>query len=96
MTNSFHAGLLAITATCLLLSCRDAANTPNTATTATTTASDSAQPTVQVIPRRERVLTAEEQKALTPDQVLDNLKAGNQRFVRNDVTARDHLSLIHI
>ncbi|MDF2193291.1 carbonic anhydrase family protein [Paraflavitalea sp. CAU 1676] len=94
MTNSFHAGLLAITATCLLLSCRDAANTPNTATTTTTTASDSAQPTVQVIPRRERVLTAEEQKALTPDQVLENLKAGNQRFVRNDVTARDHSAMV--
>lgn len=38
----------------------------------------------------ERVLTAEEQAALTPEEVLDSLLDGNQRFVNNDLTARDH------
>ena len=41
-------------------------------------------------PRVERVLTQEEQDALTPDQVLRALKEGNQRFVSGTVTSRDH------
>lgn len=40
--------------------------------------------------RVEEVLTAEEQAALTPDQVLEVLKEGNERFMSNDLTARDH------
>lgn len=38
----------------------------------------------------EKVLTAEEQRALTPDLVVQMLQTGNSRFVRNDLTARDH------
>ena len=38
----------------------------------------------------EKVLTKEEQEALTPDDVIASLKAGNERFVNNDLTARDH------
>jgi carbonic anhydrase len=38
----------------------------------------------------EDVLTKEEQDALTPDMVIQSLKEGNQRFMRNDLTARDH------
>ena len=38
----------------------------------------------------EDVLTAEEQAALTPGDVLLQLRAGNERFVRSDLTARDH------
>lgn len=38
----------------------------------------------------ESVLSAEEQAALTPADVLNSLAAGNERFVRNDLTARDH------
>ncbi len=41
-------------------------------------------------PRVERVLTQQEQEALTPDQVLRLLKAGNQRFVSGTLTSRDH------
>lgn len=41
-------------------------------------------------PLVERVLTQEEQQALTPDQVLRLLKEGNQRFVTGTVTSRDH------
>jgi carbonic anhydrase len=38
------------------------------------------------------VLTAEEQQALTPEQVLADLKAGNERFVAGKLTARDYLA----
>ncbi|MEJ8801873.1 carbonic anhydrase family protein [Pontibacter sp. H249] len=38
----------------------------------------------------EEVLTAEEQAALTPDEVLQSLKDGNQRFRNNDLTRRNH------
>lgn len=43
-----------------------------------------------IIPLKEKVLTAEEQKALTPDQVIQSLKDGNERFVKSNLTARDH------
>lgn len=38
----------------------------------------------------EDVLTKEEQDALTPDMVIQSFKEGNARFMRNDLTARDH------
>lgn len=38
----------------------------------------------------EDVLTKDEQAALTPIDVLNSLAAGNERFVGNDLTARDH------
>ncbi|MBD1362638.1 carbonic anhydrase [Mucilaginibacter sp. ZT4R22] len=45
-------------------------------------------------PLRERVLTAAEQAALTPGQVLDSLKSGNRRFVDNDLTLRNHTEMV--
>jgi carbonic anhydrase len=41
-------------------------------------------------PLVEKVLTAEEQAALTPEEVMESFKAGNTRFMTNDLTARDH------
>lgn len=38
----------------------------------------------------EKVLSKEEQAALTPDAVIQALKDGNDRFLRNELTARDH------
>ncbi|MFT7121531.1 MAG: carbonic anhydrase [Neolewinella sp.] len=38
----------------------------------------------------EEVLTKEEQDALTPNMVIQSFKEGNARFLRNDLTARDH------
>lgn len=38
----------------------------------------------------EDVLTKEEQDALTPDMVIQSLNEGNGRFMRNDLTARNH------
>ncbi len=45
-------------------------------------------------PLREKVLTAEEQQALTPDMVIQSLKEGNKRYVNNDLTARDHSAMV--
>lgn len=42
----------------------------------------------------DKMLTAEEQKALTPDMVIRNLKEGNLRFIKNDLTTRDHSALV--
>lgn len=36
------------------------------------------------------VLTQEAQAALTPEEILEDLKAGNERFVNNDLTPRDY------
>lgn len=45
-------------------------------------------------PRAERVLSQEEQAALTPEQVLTVLKQGNTRFVSGTITSRDHSALV--
>lgn len=44
----------------------------------------------------EDVLTKEEQDALTPDMVIQSLKEGNERFMRNDLTARDHSAQVRM
>jgi carbonic anhydrase len=41
-------------------------------------------------PLIERVLTAEEQKRLAPEDVLKSLKEGNKRFINGSLTLRDH------
>ena len=41
-------------------------------------------------PLVEEVLTKEQQDALSPADVLESFKAGNMRFMNNDLTARDH------
>lgn len=42
--------------------------------------------------RTRTVLTSEEQQALSPAQVVDDLKVGNDRFARGKTTSRDHLA----
>ncbi|MFK7936073.1 MAG: carbonic anhydrase family protein [Saprospiraceae bacterium] len=53
-------------------------------------ASATEQPVEKTVGLVEDVLTKEEQDALTPDMVIQSLKEGNERFMRNDLTARDH------
>jgi len=48
---------------------------------------------VAVIPVHEKVLTAADQKALTPDMVIQSLKEGNKRFVNNNLTYRNHSAM---
>ncbi|HYG01736.1 MAG TPA: carbonic anhydrase family protein [Chryseosolibacter sp.] len=45
---------------------------------------------VNQVPLVERVLSAEEQKRLTPNDVLESLKEGNKRFRSGSLTVRDH------
>jgi carbonic anhydrase len=56
--------------------------------------STAVKPQSMPVPLKEKVLTAEEQKALTPDIVIQSLKDGNNRFMKNDLTARDHSALV--
>jgi carbonic anhydrase len=44
----------------------------------------------ETAPLVEKVLSAEEQAALSPDNVIEMLKEGNKRFMSGDLTARDH------
>jgi carbonic anhydrase len=44
----------------------------------------------QVVGLVEDVLTKAEQDALSPDMVIQSFKEGNERFMENDLTARDH------
>ncbi|MFK8164302.1 MAG: carbonic anhydrase family protein [Lewinella sp.] len=68
----------------ILTSCSPAE--PAAAEPATVT-TQRAQPMKGVV---EDVLTKEEQDALTADMVIQSFKEGNARFLRNDLTARDH------
>ena len=46
------------------------------------------------VPRTERVLTVEEQALLTPNQVIELLGGSNDRFVKGNLTTRDHSSQV--
>jgi hypothetical protein len=45
-------------------------------------------------PLREEVLTEAQQRALTPYDVIELLREGNGRFVRNELTLRDHSEMV--
>jgi carbonic anhydrase len=77
----------------LMLACNSCQNGKNNRQEAVSGAtSDSSA--IAKKPLREKVLTAEEQKALTPDLVIQSLKEGNARFMKNDLTTRDHSSMV--
>jgi carbonic anhydrase len=42
------------------------------------------------------ILTKEEQKNLTPDEIMQLLKEGNKRFMNSDMTKRDHSEQLRI
>lgn len=45
-------------------------------------------------PLKEKVLTKAEQDALTSEMVIQSLKEGNERYINNDLTKRDHSALV--
>lgn len=45
-------------------------------------------------PRTDRVITVEEQQALTPNQIIARLAGGNERFVNGTKTIRDHSAMV--
>jgi carbonic anhydrase len=53
-----------------------------------------AAPALGEEPRASRVLSQQEQEALTPDDVSRLLREGNQRFVSGTITSRDHSAQI--
>lgn len=55
-----------------------------------TETSEPVNETAEPKPLVEEVLSAEEQAALSPEEVISLLKAGNERFINNDLTMRDH------
>jgi carbonic anhydrase len=74
----------------LMISCQSADSDKPAETTTAVVTETVALPT----PLKEKVLTAEEQSALTPDMVIQNLKEGNKRFMSNDLTSRDHSAMV--
>jgi carbonic anhydrase len=62
---------------------------------ATVSGAEDAKPNTAVLQATEQealrgVLTREQQARLTPQAVLDELLAGNQRFIKDDLTQRNH------
>ncbi len=82
MKKTISSIIVVIVITSMLTSCKNK----------TTNKNETASDTSKTI--REKVLTAEEQKALTPDMVIQRLKDGNKRFLDNNLTTRDHSSQI--
>ena len=68
-----------------LLACHPTPDAPHTETEATVP--EEAPALTGLV---EKVLTQEEQAALTPDMVIQSFKEGNERFMQNDLTARNH------
>ncbi|OOV19129.1 carbonic anhydrase family protein [Flavobacterium sp. LM4] len=83
MKRKIHAVYAALVAILVLFSCNGSGKEK-----------DCPQITPVPTPLRERVLTAKEQAALTPDAVIKSLKEGNKRFSTNNVTARDHSAMV--
>src|SRR3954451_21801912 len=82
--------LIAIVLIALMYSCQNSSASKNVASAENTADTISGK----TIPLRDKVLTAEEQKALTPDMVIQNLVEGNKSFVSSDLTARDHSAMV--
>lgn len=77
-------GIIAVTALTIFTSCTSAENTKVESSTP------------ELVPLVEKVLSAEEQAALTPAIVLTSLKEGNLRFINSELTARDHTSQVRM
>jgi carbonic anhydrase len=61
---------------------------------ATTPATDAVPAAEVQKPVLSKAMTAEEQAALTPEMIIQNMKDGNARFLANDLTVRDHMSKV--
>lgn len=83
MKNTFKTTSLII-ASVAIMACNNSQKMETTSSTETTEEETATAPLV------EKVLSKEEQDALTPDEVINALQEGNTRFINNDITARDH------
>lgn len=82
--------VIAIVLISLIYSCQNTTEKENTSSPDNKADTTSGK----TMPLRDKVLTAEEQQALTPDMVIQSLVEGNKRFVSNDLTARDHSAMV--
>lgn len=75
--------LLTISALVLLASCQQAPNSESTTST-----QQQGELGEEVVVKS--VLTAEEQEDMSPAEIIDRLKKGNENFINNNLTRRDH------
>lgn len=68
----------------VMFSCKDTKESTNADEAA------SAKTTTVEKPIQNHIVTAEQQAKLTPDEILADFKAGNERFRNNNLTVRDH------
>lgn len=83
---------VAIVSVSLLSACNQEAKKEEAATNTTQEQATAAVADTNII--RDKSLSADEQKALTPDVVIQSLLDGNKRFMNNDLTERDHSSMV--
>jgi carbonic anhydrase len=72
-----------VLAVLFLTSCQEAKKTDNT---------DNQKTNAEVVEKKvvSSILTAEEQAGMTPAEIVGRLKKGNENFVNNNLTQRDH------
>lgn len=83
--------LTAIIIVSIISSCKDSNETKSKFSTKNESGSSS----IAHASLRENVLTLAEQKALTPDKVLQDLEEGNRHYVQNKLTANDYIGMLH-
>jgi len=83
---------VAIVSVSLLSACNQEAKKEEAATNTTQEQAPAAMADSNII--RDKVLTPDEQKALTPDVVIQSLLDGNKKFMNNDLSERDHSSMV--
>lgn len=88
--NKICLSVLATIAIAITTSCNNSTESKQTENPDTTTKQAASMPA----PLRDKVLSAEDQAALTPDMVVQSLKEGNMRFMNNEITARDHSAMV--
>jgi carbonic anhydrase len=76
---------------CTFISCQNSSNNKHVLP-APENANSSAQFHIIV---RDKVLTAIDQKSLSPERVIQNLKEGNQHFISNKLTTMNDTAMIH-
>jgi len=87
---NFNKSILTLIIFALITSCQEGQKSK----TESTVEIESQKAILKQTPTREKVLTSEEQKALTPEQIIEILKEGNRRFTKNDLTQRDHSAMV--
>jgi carbonic anhydrase len=80
-----------IIASALISSCKDSGRLKSE----TPFGKDASSPSTVHASLRENVLTAAEQKTLTPDKVILDLKESNKQYVENHLTANDYIGMMH-